>query len=374
LAPACSISSKGTEGLFAPATSDDSGSDVPVACTSDKQCTTRGQLCVQGTCTLVEKCQDSLDCSTGKVCDPMTNRCVECTIDADCAADQLCDQGICRAKCASDADCSALGLLCDTAAGHCVACPATASCQTASPIDAGIDRAVLQPERDAARDVAPEAVAPILAPAEGLQGYWRFDDAAGTHAEDSSGFGHRGTLQGPATWATGKFGSALNLNGKSAFVEIPGPVVDTSKPFTVAAFVRLPTQTPGYMTIVSIDGTTGSGFYLQERLDLGSFAFVMTETDTTADPILAGAKNPPAAGVWYHLAGVYDGATLALYVDGILQESTPYSSGWRAAGSTCIGRGKYDGSPTDYLAGLVDEVRLYSRALSTQEVAKLANP
>jgi hypothetical protein len=181
-------------------------------------------------------------------------------------------------------------------------------------------------------------------------------------------------LLGLANWATGKYGSAVSLNGTSGFIEIAGPVIDTSKPFTAAAFVRLTTLIGAYKTIVSIDGASGSGFYLQQRADTGTFAIVMTPTDTPTVAVFAGAPTPPAAGVWYHVAGVYDGAGLTLYVNGVFQGSIAHSGAWSAAGNTYIGRGKYDGLPTDFLPGLIDEVRLYSRALSAQEVAKLANP
>src|SRR5262249_8158535 len=123
-----------------------------------------------------------------------------------------------------------------------------------------------------------------------------------------------------------------------------------------------------------IDGVSASGFYLQQRIDTGTFALVTTATDTQALAIFAGAPTPPGAGLWYHVAGVYDGASLILYVNGVFQASVAHSGAWAAGGTTAIGRGKYNGGITDFFPGLIDDVRLYSRALTGAEIARLAIP
>jgi hypothetical protein len=54
-----------------------------------------------------------------------------------------------------------------------------------------------------------------------LVGQWKFDEGSGTTAYDSSGNGHDGTLVGGATWADGRFGGGIELDGTSGYVEVP---------------------------------------------------------------------------------------------------------------------------------------------------------
>ncbi|MBX6762525.1 MAG: hypothetical protein K6T51_07705 [Rubrobacteraceae bacterium] len=112
----------------------------------------------------------------------------------------------------------------------------------------------------------------------GLAGWWKFDEGSGTVARDSAD-GHDGTLENGAGWAAGRVGScSLSLNGSGQYVDVPAPVVDTSRSFTVAAWVNL-ASTGGYQTFVSIDGDQVSAFYLQKRDDTGTFAFSRLPAD-----------------------------------------------------------------------------------------------
>ncbi len=87
--------------------------------------------------------------------------------------------------------------------------------------------------------------------------YLTFDEGSGTIAHDSSGNGNDASLLGGAGWTTGLVGSfALNLPGAvGSYADIPRDVVDTTKSFTVAAWVKL-NSLGGFQTFVSED----SGF------------------------------------------------------------------------------------------------------------------
>ena len=84
------------------------------------------------------------------------------------------------------------------------------------------------------------------------------------------------------------------------------------------------------------------------------------------------ATNGPAVplGVWTHLAVTYDGTTLRLYVNGVLRSSTAASGGIAASTAPLrIGGNTVFSVPgTEYFAGLIDEVRIYNRALSAAEI------
>ena len=197
---------------------------------------------------------------------------------------------------------------------------------------------------------------------------YSFDDDSGTAAVDVSGHGNALTLGSGASWTGGRLGSsAITLNGTSTGIASRStPVINTSRPFSVSAWVRL-TNLTGYQTFVSTAGTVNSGFFLQLRGDTGKFAFTRESSDTsTATGTHADALAAPAVGTWYNLVGVNDVANgrLLLYVNGILQSSTAYTAGWQATGATVVRAGKYNGTRTDFVTGSIDDVRFYNSALT----------
>jgi hypothetical protein len=94
--------------------------------------------------------------------------------------------------------------------------------------------------------------------------YLKFDEGSGASANDSSGNNRNATLIGAAGWTTGLVCSALNLPGvPDSYAQIPGDVLDTTKNYTVAAWVKLNSVGGVYQTFVSEDGDGQSAFFLQ---------------------------------------------------------------------------------------------------------------
>ena len=208
-----------------------------------------------------------------------------------------------------------------------------------------------------------------------LIGHRAFDEGQGTTAADSSGAGHPLTLQGGASWTTGVSGSALAVTPQQDAASA-GPIIDTSRSFTVSAWVDL-ANTNGYQTFVSEDGSQVSGFYLQLRGDTGRFAFTRLAYDSTAAyGQIATSTIVPQPGVWYLLTGVYDAAaqTISLYVDGALQQAIHALAPWSATGPLAVGRGFYNGAPTDWVSGAIDDVRAYAGVLPPGQISALAGP
>jgi hypothetical protein len=148
-------------------------------------------------------------------------------------------------------------------------------------------------------------------------------------------------------------------------------VLNTGSSYTVAAWVTL-SNTSGFHTAVSQDGTNVSGFYLQYT---GSaFAFSLVSSDATSGTTTRATSSFAATpNTWYYLVGVYDASSnqIKLYVNGSLVSTQTVPAAWKATGETVIGRGKWNGAAADSWAGNIDDVQLYDRALSAQEVAAL---
>ncbi|MFE7215521.1 LamG-like jellyroll fold domain-containing protein [Streptomyces sp. NPDC057611] len=198
--------------------------------------------------------------------------------------------------------------------------------------------------------------------------WWPLHQQSGTVAPDVAG-GHDGTLKGGATWTSGPNGGALQLDGKTGYVDAGAPVLDTEKgDYSVAAWVRLDDK-GHFSTAVSIDGDRSSVFYLQYSQADKRFAFSFSGARALASSI-----GEPQAGKWYHLVGSYshrDGA-LRIYVDGTEAGSTRACNGEVPTGNLVIGRGKYNGGPVDHWTGAIADVHAYDRALSGAEAASLA--
>lgn len=209
--------------------------------------------------------------------------------------------------------------------------------------------------------------------------YWRLDgyDQA-TAAPDSSGNGFDGTVTGigsTAAWTPGRHGDAIRLAGGHV-ATTGGPAVRTDRTFSVAAWVRTDSLPSGWTTAVSQDGGRMSGFYLQLNPQTHQWSFMMPATDEDHAPRRRANSTASAVpGRWTHLVGTFDHATgtLRLYVDGVAQPETgTHTTPWQAGGSVQVGRARYQAGPVDYFQGAIDDVRLYDRLLSAEEIRDLA--
>lgn len=134
---------------------------------------------------------------------------------------------------------------------------------------------------------------------QGPNTHWQFDRS--TSSQNAPG--NQGTLVGDAGMSDSH--NVLSLNGTSAYVDVHKAVLDTSRSYTVSAWVKL-SNLSGFQTFVSQDGVDNSGFYLQ-KLDDNKFALAAR----TADPInsqvvRAVASTACTVDVLYHLVGEYE--------------------------------------------------------------------
>jgi hypothetical protein len=245
------------------------------------------------------------------------------------------------------------------------------------------------------------AVAPQTAALpRGLTGQWQFDEGAGSVAGDSSPGGHTLTLTGGAGWTQGVHGGAILFTAPGQTAVATGPVIDTSRSFTVSAWLSSsrPDQSG---TAVSQGGAHGSTFSLgletespgiQERpgeVASGRPPPARRTWWTFAVPATAACRLPgcavrasihyddgrysPANGSWHYVTGVRDAATrtISVYVDGVPEDVEQASAFLPSSGPLTIGAGVLDYPGSDSFVGAIHDLSTYGRALSPAEVWQL---
>ena len=212
------------------------------------------------------------------------------------------------------------------------------------------------------------AVPPAGTTLTGLAAYWSFDSSSNFNVPDVGG--STLTKGNGASWsASGKFGGALSLNGGSQ------SLYDTSSPSYLPVGNSSYTQSVWFKpdVVSGNGGLVGWGDYFSSRrvnaLRLYQNSGGFRHYWWGADLDCTGAQCPISTGTWYHVASTWDGTTRKLFVNGVLKRSdTPGANDATAAnfhiGKTCC---------SEFFNGLIDDVAIYTRALSAEEVAELAN-
>jgi len=208
----------------------------------------------------------------------------------------------------------------------------------------------------------------------GLISYWKLDETEGGIAEDTAG-DNDGIVYGEAFWQTegGVKGGALQLDGIEDYISTDFVLNPADGPFSVFAWVN--SSVPGGVVISQLDGIGGSG-----ETWLG--------TEAVSGKLMTGLVPPPVGrfipqslvsqsvitdGQWHNVGFVWDGAYRSLYVDGIevAKDTAAQNPLKSATGGLYIGASKTLEAGT-FFSGLIDDVRIYSVALSAEEVAALA--
>jgi hypothetical protein len=202
---------------------------------------------------------------------------------------------------------------------------------------------------------------------------WTLTDGSGTTAADATGNGNTGTLNSGVSWVTGTaHGTVASFNGTSGAITTSGPVLNTAEDFSVSGWAYL-TKTGSWGDVITQDGTSGSGFYLQYDSISDTWAFSMLSSDGEVAGIRALSPSAPTLDTWTHLVGTYDASTgqMDLYVNGVLAGTAVNTTPFATTGVTAIGRGKFDGAPTDWFPGELSDVEAFSYTLTPAEVSAM---
>jgi hypothetical protein len=210
--------------------------------------------------------------------------------------------------------------------------------------------------------IDPSGAAPSM-PEDGLIAHWKFDEGSGTTATDSAGT-NNGTIRGGAAWTTGRVGGALRFDGGNDYVSFAPVSALAGNSVTVSCWVRLSGLTGVWNPILTQSNAGGDGYYLYIYEDKPMFALIGGGGAVQA----VGSENI-LWNEWYQLAGTNDGSSLRIYVDAGLKGSAS------SVGRTGVSSNTYVASASGaYYSGLVDDVRIYNRALSKYEFGGSSDP
>ena len=218
----------------------------------------------------------------------------------------------------------------------------------------------------------------------GTIAHWKFDEGSGTTTLDFSGNNHTGTISG-AVYVTGRLSNALSFNGTSSHVfasdalngGVTGARLDMgTRDWTVAAWIKT-THSGMLVTKMGFIGGANPDGWGVSISGNGTVGGVIHKANVGNVNIFAGDGATVTNGQWRHVAVVFNRVgNMVRYVDGVptgSQYSLASLNGQSLDSTKQIQIGARDQSGDEiYFNGVIDDVRVYARALTVEEIAVLA--
>lgn len=272
---------------------------------------------------------------------------------AGCYAPQYAPGGPCTTTCPGDLEC---------VQNTCVVPGTTVARDAAIDPDTGdvdIDAATVTLDAPPPSDGAP--------PDPALIAHWKFDDDPTDGVLDSTGNGHTGTCTACPTLVTGIEGNGYRFDpAQDEHVRVDDSLAFRG-PFTITAWMYTDNTTQQIAVMSKPFGTgTGNSWQL-ENLDDDRVSFSGGSVHS-----LVSTDSVPQM-TWVHVAGTWDGTTKQLYIDGVLARSGTSQISYDTH-DLYLGADENNGSLALPFDGVLDDLRVYSRPLSAQEIAALAQP
>ena len=236
------------------------------------------------------------------------------------------------------------------------------------------------------------SINPLYNP-QGLVGYWPMDEGSGSSTIDASGNGNVGTWVGTASgtnstyYTQGKVGAGAGVFDGSSnddHISLPSASLSPTSAWTISAWVQ-PTGSAASSGVIFSKWESSNGIYVNYQFDIGLGGGHDLRLHVGASPSGSGGvtyitgNTTMTLGQWYHVVGVFDGATqkLSVYVNG-LSDATPVSTTFSQCATNTANPyiGAFNFPWSNYqnaFTGSIDDLRIYNRALSAAEIQALYN-
>jgi hypothetical protein len=222
-----------------------------------------------------------------------------------------------------------------------------------------------------------------MALTDNLISYWKFDESSGNAADSVND--NDGVLTN-TTYTTGKINNGVSFGSSPAIKIAEVDSLDTASAMTISFWVNFSDVTSLYQILAA--RWSWSSPHSNQRswrifFNLGStnnLEFLVSPNGTTESDSLVASSLGLSTSTWYHFVCRYDGSTQKIYLNGVEKATRDYSGGifacttavpmylgaWSSDGSTIVGNAPASGT-------LMDEVGIWSRALTGTEITELYN-
>ncbi|RMF63822.1 MAG: LamG domain-containing protein, partial [Bacteroidetes bacterium] len=211
---------------------------------------------------------------------------------------------------------------------------------------------------------------------DGLVAYYPFNG----NANDESGNGHDGTVNG-ATLTSDRFGRddvAYSFDGNNDYIEVPSDPGFTMSEISISAWIWLDRDIGNEQArIVNRQSTSGGleawglEIFGNNYASSGPGNKLAFHANTGTDAANTISPTLLETGRWYHVVGTSDGIEARLYINGVLDITAPAPGSLDPNNNADIVIGKTGPQSNFYFPGIIDDIRIYNRALSETEVAEL---
>jgi len=203
---------------------------------------------------------------------------------------------------------------------------------------------------------------------DGLVAYYPFDG----NANDESGNGNDGTENGGLSYGTGVSGQAASFDGTDDYIQVSNnSTLELNRHLTISYFMS-PQPDPAGNPVICKNRHTGNNYSSWIRPGSAGLSFQQyPQGSTDGVEYTFRSETPLEAGKWIHVAMLRDDTAVKIYLDGVLvKEGTADYEANEKGESLFIG---YDGGfGYPKFKGLLDDLRIYDRALSPAEIQTLS--
>ncbi len=216
-----------------------------------------------------------------------------------------------------------------------------------------------------------------------LRAFWRFEEGSGSAAGDQSGYVNDGTISGANWTPLGPTGGGLEFDGVDDYVAVPNSpsLINPGEQLTLLAWVKPLLEAADTQTVIakwyyddSVAVPIDDRSFLLQVTPAGAVRFGLSGDGGTSNSVVVTSSGTIGSDVWSHVAATCGGDTMRVYISGAPDPQTAaFCSRIHPSGADLhIGRlrARDSGGQVwhDPFAGVIDEVRVYARALTAQEI------